>query len=66
MRTGSWFRRGDGDVATADDPWTDPGVVDDMDGVLIRERHAIPGANRFLQRLHELGHRFLVITNNSV
>ena len=38
----------------------------DMDGVLIRERHATPGANRFLQRLHELGHRFLVITNNSL
>jgi NagD protein len=38
----------------------------DMDGVLIRERHPIPGANRFLQRLHELGHRFLVITNNSL
>jgi NagD protein len=38
----------------------------DMDGVLMRERHPIPGANRFVQRLRELGQRFLVITNNSL
>ena len=38
----------------------------DMDGVLIREQHPIPGADRFLIRLRELGRRFLVITNNSI
>jgi NagD protein len=38
----------------------------DMDGVLMRERHPIPGANRFVQRLRELGQPFLVITNNSL
>ena len=25
----------------------------DMDGVLVREEHAIPGADRFLERLRE-------------
>ena len=38
----------------------------DMDGVLVREDHAIPGANRFLDRLRELGLPFLVLTNNSI
>jgi NagD protein len=38
----------------------------DMDGVLVREEHPIPGANRFLARLREHGRRFLVITNNSI
>jgi NagD protein len=38
----------------------------DMDGVLIREDHAIPGADRFLSRLRELGTPFLVLTNNSI
>jgi NagD protein len=37
----------------------------DMDGVLVREEHAIPGADRFLARLRELGRPFLVLTNNS-
>ncbi|HEY4917196.1 MAG TPA: HAD-IIA family hydrolase [Solirubrobacteraceae bacterium] len=37
----------------------------DMDGVLVREEHAIPGADRFLARLGELGRPFLVLTNNS-
>jgi len=37
-----------------------------MDGVLVREDHAIPGANRFLDRLRELGLPFLVLTNNSI
>jgi NagD protein len=37
----------------------------DMDGVLVREEHAIPGADRFLARLRELGTPFLVLTNNS-
>src|SRR6476659_3042299 len=38
----------------------------DMDGVLVREEHAIPGADSFLARLTELGTPFLVLTNNSI
>jgi NagD protein len=38
----------------------------DMDGVLVREEHAIPGAERFLGRLRERGLPFLVLTNNSM
>jgi NagD protein len=38
----------------------------DMDGVLIREDHPIPGAAEFLSRLRELGTPFLVLTNNSM
>jgi NagD protein len=37
----------------------------DMDGVLVREEHAIAGADRFLARLRERGTPFLVLTNNS-
>ncbi len=38
----------------------------DMDGVLVREQHPIPGADRFLARLRDRGRRFVVITNNSI
>ena len=38
----------------------------DMDGVLVEEEHAIPGADRFIARLGELGIPFLVLTNNSI
>ena len=38
----------------------------DMDGVLVHEEHAIPGADRFLARLRELEIPFLVLTNNSI
>src|SRR3954453_7231979 len=38
----------------------------DMDGVLVHEEAAIPGADRFLARLTELGTPFLVLTNNSI
>ncbi|MDT4924386.1 MAG: 5-nucleotidase [Pseudonocardiales bacterium] len=38
----------------------------DMDGVLVREEHALPGASEFLARLDERGRRFLVLTNNSI
>jgi NagD protein len=38
----------------------------DMDGVLIHEDHAIPGADRFLARLRDLSIPFLVLTNNSI
>jgi hypothetical protein len=33
----------------------------DMDGVLVHEEQAIPGADRFLARLTELGLPFLVL-----
>jgi NagD protein len=38
----------------------------DMDGVLVHEEAAIPGADRFLAALREHGRRFLVLTNNSI
>jgi 5'-nucleotidase len=38
----------------------------DMDGVLVQEESAIPGANEFLTRLRELRLPFLVLTNNSI
>jgi NagD protein len=37
-----------------------------MDGVLVREEHALPGAAEFLARLTERNRRFLVLTNNSI
>ena len=38
----------------------------DMDGVLVHEEHALPGAAEFLQRLVDSSRRFLVLTNNSI
>lgn len=38
----------------------------DMDGVLVHEGNALPGASDFLSRLVEAGRRFLVLTNNSI
>jgi len=38
----------------------------DMDGVLVREDHAIPGADRFLAALRERAIPFLLLTNNSI
>jgi len=38
----------------------------DMDGVLVHEEQAIPGADRFLAALRERGAPFLVLTNNSI
>jgi NagD protein len=38
----------------------------DMDGVLVHEANALPGADRFLARLRELGRPFLLLTNNSI
>src|SRR5256714_3886541 len=38
----------------------------DMDGVLVHEEQAIPGADRFLAALRERGTPFLVLTNNSI
>jgi NagD protein len=38
----------------------------DMDGVLVREEHPIPGSDRFLDGLRTRGSPFLVLTNNSM
>jgi NagD protein len=38
----------------------------DMDGVLVHEESAIPGADRFLSALRERAIPFLVLTNNSI
>jgi NagD protein len=38
----------------------------DMDGVLVHEERLIPGADQFIKLLQETGHRFLVLTNNSI
>jgi NagD protein len=38
----------------------------DMDGVLVKEGTAIPGAAEFIARLVEQDRRFLVLTNNSI
>jgi len=38
----------------------------DMDGVLVHEESAIPGAAEFLDALREAGMPFLVLTNNSI
>jgi NagD protein len=38
----------------------------DMDGVLVHEERAIPGASDFIAALQRSGRRFLVLTNNSI
>lgn len=38
----------------------------DMDGVLVHEEHALPGASEFVETLKSSGRRFLVLTNNSI
>jgi NagD protein len=52
------------------DPASDDRPVEswltDMDGVLVHEEAAIPGAAEFLARLQERGRKFLVLTNNSI
>lgn len=40
--------------------------LSDMDGVLVHENHALPGASEFLTRLVERERLFLVLTNNSI
>ncbi|RCK69541.1 HAD family hydrolase [Desertihabitans brevis] len=37
-----------------------------MDGVLVHEQHAIPGAADFIAELQRTSRRFLVLTNNSI
>ena len=38
----------------------------DMDGVLVREEHLIPGADRFIAALRQRDLPFLLLTNNSI
>jgi NagD protein len=38
----------------------------DMDGVIVREDHLVPGADTFVDRLRDTGHPFLILTNNSM
>lgn len=38
----------------------------DMDGVLVHEEHAIPGAGEFIAALEHYGRRYLLLTNNSI
>ncbi|QTE29625.1 HAD-IIA family hydrolase [Pengzhenrongella sicca] len=40
--------------------------LSDMDGVLVHEGHAIPGATDFVTALRDKGIPFLVLTNNSI
>jgi hypothetical protein len=49
-----------------DDPKPAECWLTDMDGVLVHEERAIPGANEFIERLVALERRFLVLTNNSI
>ena len=36
----------------------------DMDGVIVRGNELVPGADEFLQRLHDRQIKFLILTNN--
>ncbi len=54
------------DEVTPPEPDEPTSYLIDMDGVLVHEDQAIPGADRFLARLHQHGHRFLLLTNNSL
>jgi hypothetical protein len=40
-------------------------VISDMDGVIYRGRHLIPGAQQFIDRMREREVNFLFLTNNS-
>ena len=40
--------------------------ITDMDGVLIKGKQIIPGADRFIARLQEQGREYLLLTNNSL
>jgi NagD protein len=48
-----------------DDPWPEAFLID-MDGVLVREGHPLPGSAEFIHRLRDVGKKFLVLTNNSI
>jgi NagD protein len=40
--------------------------LSDMDGVLVHEEEALPGAAAFVERLRDRGRPFLLLTNNSI
>ena len=40
--------------------------LSDMDGVLVKENRALPGAQQFLEALRAKNMPFLVLTNNSI
>jgi NagD protein len=75
-RLGTWARPGTEGAWAAyrrlphNERMTTPRPVDcwltDMDGVLVHEETAIPGAAEFIAALRESGRRFLVMTNNSI
>jgi len=50
---------------TTDRPVTENYLMD-MDGVLVHEERLIPGADQFVKRLQQAGHRYLLLTNNSI
>jgi len=60
MGAGTWSENG-----MTSQPSTETYLMD-MDGVLVHEERLIPGADRFIDRLQQTGHRFLVLTNNSI
>ena len=51
---------------TDDDRGPLPSFLMDMDGVLVHEEHAIPGADSFVKALQAAELPFLVLTNNSI
>src|SRR5215216_7029394 len=57
-------------ISEASDPMTTHRRIEtylmDMDGVLVHEERLIPGADQFIKRLQDTGHRFLLLTNNSI
>src|SRR5690625_7561743 len=53
-------------MATAIDELPVHSWLTDMDGVLVHEQAALPGAVEFIEALQTHGRRFLVLTNNSI
>ncbi len=45
---------------------TSKNLITDMDGVLIRGKALVPGADRLIAQLQEQGREFLVLTNNPI
>ena len=57
-------------AGSKNDSMSDPKPVEswltDMDGVLVHEELALPGASEFIAALQEHGRQFLVLTSNSI
>lgn len=58
--------RDNGPVSDEDRPMSFDTWLTDMDGVLVHEEKAIPGAADFIAALRNEGKHFLVLTNNSI